>query len=65
MRDSDIKTNYYILFNNYEAPSIEDRIYETLKKKEQLMYSAIERGDLFTQKNIEAHEIKDLFDERR
>ncbi|BCR36674.1 SNF2-related protein [Mariniplasma anaerobium] len=55
--DANQKTNYYILFNKYDVPSIDEKIYLALKEKERLMYQAIERNELFAQSNATVDEI--------
>lgn len=50
---SDIqKTNYYIMINNYSQPSIDLRVYESLGKKAELMFSAIDSGQLMAKFDI-------------
>lgn len=63
IKDSD-KTNYYILINDYGEFSIDLEIYEKLGKKESLMKDAIERGELFTQKNVSIDEITKSIEEK-
>lgn len=42
------QTNYYIMLSNYTLPSIDKRVYESLGIKAELMFSAIESGQLMS-----------------
>lgn len=46
------KTNYYIMINNYSQPSIDLRVYESLGKKAELMFSAIDSGQLMAKFDV-------------
>lgn len=42
------ETNYYIMVNDYSLPSVDRRVYERLGIKAELMFSAIESGQLMS-----------------
>lgn len=46
------ETNYYILINNYSLPSIDMRVYESLQVKAEVMYSAIDSGELMSKFDV-------------
>jgi superfamily II DNA or RNA helicase len=46
------ETYYYIMINNYSIPSIDFRVYESLGKKAELMYSAIESGQFMSKFSV-------------
>jgi SNF2 family DNA or RNA helicase len=58
--DESQETNYYFLFNYSENYSLDNRIYDLLKFKEEQMYKAIKDNSLLVDESFDENELKSL-----
>jgi SNF2 family DNA or RNA helicase len=58
--DETQETNYYFLFNYSDNYSLDNRIYDLLKFKEEQMYKAIKDNSLLVDETFDENELKSL-----